>query len=424
MQINSFQTLSQTKLFESQLSALYGSAQFLFQKQRYTLMAMRFIDLFPNQKTFDVFSASGRIEIGGNHTDHQLGRVLAMAVDLDTVAFVSKNDDQVIRLISKDYEIAPIDLQDLSIHPEEYYTSMGIIRGIAHYFKALNGSIGGFDAYVESRVLSGSGMSSSASIEVLLAKILDVYYGSNKMDASTYAIISQKTENNYFNKPCGLMDQMIIAHGGFCAIDFYDKAMPHVQKIDAHGLFEPIDLCLVQCGGSHADLSLDYAEIFEDCKILSQYFNESVLSRVNPGSFYEQLPQLYNFFETRILLRGHHFFHENERVLQLMKAIEDSDLSSFMTHIMASGRSSYTYLQNVWNKHETKQGLALALMMAENALIDRGAYRVHGGGFAGTILMFVPKSLTPSLKVSFGRVFGDNSFIQIQPREAGVIQVF
>jgi len=424
MKTSAFTALSQSSSFDQKLSALYGIEQLPIQKDRYLRLAQHFTELFPSHDEFEIFSASGRIEVGGNHTDHQLGRVLAMAVDLDTVAFVCKNDDGIIRLVSKDYEIAPIDLKDLSIHEDEFYTTMGILRGMARYFKDSVGQVGGFDAYVESRVFSGSGLSSSASVEVLIAKILDTYYGKGSLSASDYAIMAQKAENNYFNKPCGLMDQMVIAHGGFCAIDFYEKENPVVTKIDSHGLFEPMDLCLVQCGGSHADLSSDYAEIFEDCKALSHYFNQNYLSRVQPIEFYAKLSELNQMFDTRVILRGHHFFHENARVLDLKKALEYQDLHSFLHHIIASGRSSYTNLQNVWNKHASKQGLALALMMAENALADQGAYRVHGGGFAGTILMFAPKAMTPGLKSAFNKVFGDHSFIQVRLREDGVIQVF
>ena len=423
MEITAFKEWVWTEAFESKLEHLYGPEQIEKQRIRYLHLLSRFQEVFPESSEFDVFSASGRIEVGGNHTDHQLGRVLAMAVDLDTVAFVRKNNDNMIRLVSKDYEIAPIELTDLSVHEDEYYTTMGIIRGLAHYFYEIHGTVGGFDAYVESNVFSGSGLSSSASIEVLIAKILDEYYGSSKMTVSDYAIISQKAENNYFNKPCGLMDQMVIAHGGFCAIDFYDKDHPVVNKVDAHGMFDKMDICLVQSGGSHADLSEDYAEIFRDCKALSQYFNQSYLSRVKFDDFYQSLPDLNQKFDTRVLLRGYHFFKENNRVLDLMESLNKHDLESFLSYILASGNSSYHYLQNVLNKHDTKQGLALALMMAENHLTDKGAWRVHGGGFAGTILMFVPKSLTTELKASFERVFGEGSFIQIRLREDGVIRV-
>lgn len=423
MEITTFKEWVWTEAFESKLEHLYGPEQIEKQRIRYLHLLSRFQEVFPESSEFDVFSASGRIEVGGNHTDHQLGRVLAMAVDLDTVAFVRKNNDNIIRLVSKDYEIAPIELTDLSVHEDEYYTTMGIIRGLAHYFHEIHGTVGGFDAYVESNVFSGSGLSSSASVEVLIAKILDEYYGSNKMTVSDYAIISQKAENNYFNKPCGLMDQMVIAHGGFCAIDFYDKDHPVVNKVDAQGMFDTMDICLVQSGGSHADLSEDYAEIFRDCKALSQYFDESYLSRVKFDDFYQSLPDLNQKFDTRVILRGYHFFKENNRVLDLMDSLNKHDLESFLTYILASGNSSYHYLQNVLNKHDSKQGLALALMMAENHLAGKGAWRVHGGGFAGTILMFVPKQLTTSLKSSFEAVFGEGSFIQIRLREDGVIRV-
>ena len=423
MEIKNFKEYVWTEAFEQTLEKLYGPHQIETQRIRYLNLLTRFQEVVPEVEDFDVFSASGRIEVGGNHTDHQLGRVLAMAVDLDTLAFVRKNEDNVIRLVSKDYAIAPVTLDDLAIREDEYYTTMGIIRGLANYFKEIHGQVGGFDAYVESNVLSGSGMSSSASVEVLIAKILDTYYGSDQLSVSDYAILSQKAENNYFNKPCGLMDQMVIAHGGFCAIDFYDKANPKVERIDSRGMLEDMDVCLVQSGGSHADLSDDYAEITKDCKVLSQYFKEEYLSRVAFDTFYAELPKLHESLDTRIILRGYHFFKENERVLNLMQALEHQDLRRFMDHIIASGNSSYHYLQNVLNKRDSKQGLALALMLAEHHLENRGAWRVHGGGFAGTILMFVPKAKTKELKQAFEDVFGLNSFMQIRLREEGVIQV-
>jgi galactokinase len=423
METKTFKQHLSSPAFQNELEKLYGKQQVPSQTERYLTIYQRFLDRFPNVSTFDIFSSSGRIEVGGNHTDHQLGRVLAMSVDLDTVAFACRNDQNVIHFVSKDYQIEPISCEDLSVHPEEYFTTMGLIRGLAFNFKEIHGSVGGFDAYVESSVMSGSGLSSSASVEVLIAKILDTYYGSNKMSVSDYAIIAQKAENNYFNKPCGLMDQMVIAHGGFCAIDFYDKSNPVVTKVDAHGMFDSMDICLVQSGGSHADLSGDYAEIFHDCKEISNYFNQEVLSRVNEENFNRELRTLYTRFDTRALLRAHHFFQENKRVLKLMDDLKQGNLPSFIQHIIDSGLSSMNYLQNTWNKHSHKQGLALALMMAEDQLKGKGAYRVHGGGFAGTILLFIPKQDTESIKMSYEAVFGKECFIQIRLREVGVIQV-
>jgi len=422
MKTNQFETFTKTTAFEETLIRLYGEEALKTQKERHLRLFTRFCDRFPKAESFEIFSASGRIEVGGNHTDHQLGRVLAMAVDLDTVAFAVKNDEHIIRFVSKDYQIEPIDLTNLDVRKDEMYTTMGLIRGLAYYFKEIYGSVGGFDAYVESNVFSGSGLSSSASVEVLIAQILESFYGNGKLDPSLMAIIAQKAENNYFNKPCGLMDQMVIAHGGFCAIDFYDKFNPLVTKLDSHSMFDSMDLCLVQTGGSHADLSQDYAEIFTDCKSISHYFDQDVLSRVDETKFNASLKTLYHKFDSRAILRAHHFFSENARVLDLMDALKQTDLNRFLQLIIDSGNSSNLYLRNTWNSHVSTQGLAVALMMAEDQLKGHGAWRVHGGGFAGTILMFVPKDKTESVKSSMEAVFGKDSFIKIRLRQDGVFQ--
>ncbi len=422
MKKSQFNEVVESEDFKKTLIRLYGDEAIVHQKERYLQIFSRFCDHFPQAEDFEIFSSSGRIEVGGNHTDHQLGRVLAMAVDLDTVAFTVKNTENIIRFVSKNYKIEPIDLNNLNVHEDEYFTTMGLIRGIAYYFKEIYGVIGGFDAYVESDVLSGSGLSSSASVEVLIVKILESYYGHGKLDPSLMAIISQMAENNYFNKPCGLMDQMVIAHGGFCAIDFYDKNNPIVTKLDSQSMFDQMDLCLVQTGGSHADLSADYAEIFTDCKMISRHFNQDVLSRVDKKLFDASLKELYEKYDSRAILRAHHFFQENQRVLDLMEALKQADLVSFLSLIVDSGNSSNTYLRNTWNKHVAQQGLAIALMIAEDHLKNKGAWRVHGGGFAGTILMFIPKEMTASLKSSLESVFGKHSFIKIRLRQEGVYQ--
>ncbi len=420
MKTKTFKTDIESKEFETNLSRLYGPQNVKKQQDRYLKIFKRFCDKFPLVTQFDIFSASGRIEVIGNHTDHQLGHVLAMSVDLDTVAFAFKNDENIIRFYSKDYLIEPIHLEDLSIQTKERYTTMGLIRGLANYFKELQGHVGGFNAYVESDVLSGSGLSSSASVEVLIAKILDTYYGNSKLSVSDYAVIAQKAENNYFDKPCGLMDQMVIAHGGFCAIDFNDSLNPKITKVTAHGLFDAMDICLIQTGGSHANLSADYAEIFTDCKTISKAFHKDVLSLVNEIDFYTDLNTLYAQFDTRAILRAHHFFSEDKRVLELAKAIDDNQIDTFLKLIIESGRSSALYLQNTWNKHSNQQGLSLALMMAEKNLQGHGAWRVHGGGFAGTVLLFVPKTQTAELKLRYQKIFGDDGFIIVRMREDGV----
>lgn len=422
MNTKTFKTILDSKDFESTMIRLYGQDALKRQAARYRLLFERFQSRFPNAERFDIFSASGRIEVIGNHTDHQLGKVLAMAVDLDTVAFAVKNEDRIIRFVSKDYQIDPIDLSHLEARKEEHYTTMGLIRGLAYYFKELYGFVGGFDAYVESDVLSGSGLSSSASVEVLIAKILESYYGNGKLTPDLMAIFAQKAENNYFNKPCGLMDQMVIAHGGFCAIDFYDKNNPIVTKVDPKTMLDSVDLCLVQTGGSHADLSGDYAEIFTDCKLISKAFDQATLSRVNENEFRLRMKDLYDHENSRAILRAHHVFTENKRVTTALNALETGDLDRILKTVIASGRSSALYLRNTWNPHATQQGLAIALMMAEELLEDQGAFRVHGGGFAGTILLFVPKAKTETLKDAMEAVFGEGSFIRIRKRQDGVFQ--
>lgn len=422
MNLNAVDTYFESSMFESTLYRLYGADAIVHQKTRYRRLFDQFHAHFPKARTVEIFSSPGRIEVIGNHTDHQLGKVLAMAVDLDTVALVAKNDEHIIRFVSKNYEIEPVDLSDLTVHEEEYYTTMGLLRGLAYYFNELYGHVGGFDAYVESDVLSGSGMSSSASVEVLIIKIFESLYGNGKMTPDLMAIFAQRAENTYFNKPCGLMDQMVIAHGGFCAIDFYDANNPRVTKVDPKAMFDSLDVCLVQTGGSHADLAGDYAEIFHDCKHIANVFDQTTLSRVDETAFRSQLNTLYAQEDSRAILRAHHVFTENKRVITALAALEQGHLDEFLAAVIASGRSSALYLRNLWNPHSPQQGLAIALMMAEELLEGQGASRVHGGGFAGTILLFVPKSKTTRVQDAMKSVFGEASFIRIRQRRDGVMQ--
>lgn len=397
----------------------YGDGQ----AKRYRSLVETFSHHFPQSQDLSMFSASGRIEVSGNHTDHQLGQVIAAAIHLDTLAVVSKNQDNIIRVQAEGYSIDPVDLSDLSAQSSEYYTSMGLIRGIAYYFKERTGVIGGFDAVVTSDVFSGSGLSSSAAFEVLMAAILNTLYGDNVLNRSQLAQISQKAENVYFNKPCGLMDQMAIAQGNFCYIDFYDKDQPIVEPLASGQLLKDYTLCLVQTGGSHADLSFAYAQITNDLKDVSHAFNESVLSRVSPDEFKARLSQLKETLPTRALLRAHHYFEEIKRVQRLKKAILENNTDAFLNIIIESGQSSYMYLQNIMHPSSEQQPLALALALAEQSLRHKGAWRVHGGGFGGTILMVVPNSEVSSLKMEFETIYGSKSFIPVHLRPEGVTQV-
>lgn len=409
--------------FQTHSENLYGPHYSNRQSERYENLIHRFIEHFPTAQDIHVFSASGRIEVGGNHTDHQLGQVLAAAIHLDTVAVVEKRTDLVINVMAQGYTIQAVDLSNLDIHEDEFYTSMGLIRGLAFYFKELTHNLGGFNAYIESDVFSGSGLSSSAAFEVLIAQILNQLYGHNALDASTLAIISQKAENNYFNKPCGLMDQMAIAQGGFCAIDFYHKDEPVITPIQAKDLLKDYEVCLVQTGGSHADLSFAYAQITQDMRLVSEAFKVTHLSRIPVGDFEARLPQLNQTLPTRALLRAHHYFEEIKRVEILKTAILNQDTPTFLNTIIASGRSSYMYLQNIMHPSSEAQPLALALALAERLLHEDGAWRVHGGGFGGTILLFVPKTKVPLVKNAFEEIYGKSSFIPVHIRPIGATQL-
>lgn len=408
--------------FEKKASHLYGPYA-TSQAQRYLKLVDTFGLTFNNTEHLSIFSASGRIEVSGNHTDHQLGHVIAAAIHLDTLAVVSKNEENIVRVMAEGYSIDPVNLDQLDALSSEYYTSMGLIRGIAHYFKELTGVCGGFNAVVTSDVFSGSGLSSSAAFEVLIAAIFNMLYGHDQLTRSQLAQLSQKAENVYFNKPCGLMDQMAIAQGNFCYIDFYDKDQPQVEPLAAKNLLKDYTLCLVQTGGSHADLSFAYAQITSDLKLVSNAFNESVLSRVSPDEFKKRLPELNESLPTRALLRAHHYFEEVKRVETLKKAILTNDTPSFLKNIIESGQSSYMYLQNIMHPTSEHQPLALALALAEQALRQQGAWRVHGGGFGGTILVVVPNQKVQEINVLFESIYGPHSFIPVHLRPEGVLQV-
>lgn len=409
--------------FKNICLTLYGKQFSLNQKERYLNVIAKYQTKFEQVEDLHLFSASGRIEVCGNHTDHQLGQVIAAAIHLDTIAIVSKNNLNRIRVFAEGYDIKEVDLSDLSIHKDEYFTSMALIRGIAFYVKEISASLGGFDAYISSDVFSGSGLSSSASFEVLIAEILNQLYASNILTKTQCAQISQKAENNYFNKPCGLMDQMAIAQGNFCFIDFYDKDNPNVIPLKSNDLLDGYTICLLQTGGSHADLSFAYQQITQDLKDVSNFFKQSVLSRVDVNEFHTSLPQLNKALPTRSLLRAHHYFEEIKRVQTIRESIIQNDIERFKQTIIESGYSSYMYLQNIMHPTSDDQPLALSLALAEENLRHTGAWRVHGGGFGGTILMIVPEHQVDALSKQFSAIYGEENFIPVHIRSIGVVQI-
>lgn len=395
------------------------------QKQRYEEALEKFINLY-GDKEVCVISVPGRSEIIGNHTDHQQGQVLAASIDLDMIAIVAKRDDGIIKVLSDDYDIPAIDLSDLSVHKKEMETSQGLIRGVAFKIEEEGGKVGGFDAFITSEVLQGSGLSSSAAFEVLIGNIFSNLYNEGLLDPAQIARIGQFAENVYFGKPCGLMDQSACSIGGLVYIDFQNKEEPSMERIEIDFSDFETALCITDVHASHADLVQEYAEIPLELKMVNTHFGQDVLREVDEHQFYEQLPTLRKELKNdRALLRAFHVFEENKRVQNAVEALKKEDLIAFENEILASGNSSFKYLQNVYPIRDPKnQALALALALSEHILQGRGAYRIHGGGFAGTIQAFVPNNLIERYQAQLDDVFGKGACRVLQIRPFGGIQVF
>ena len=366
-----------------------------------------------------VFSAPGRTELGGNHTDHQHGRVLAAAVELDTRAAVALNGTSRIRVLSEGYPVCEVDLRDLAVRPEERNTTAALIRGVAAGFAGRGCSLAGFDACVTSTVLPGSGLSSSAAFEVLLGTAINHLFSCGA-DAVEIAKIAQYAENVYFGKPCGLMDQMASSVGGCVAIDFADPAAPVVTPVDFDFSACGHRLCIIDSGASHADLTDEYAAVPGELAAVSGFFGKAVLRDVPEDAFYAALPELRRTAGDRAVLRAIHVYDENRRVEAQVAALQRGDFSAFLHYVNLSGHSSQELLQNVIPTGATAhQEVALALALARHLLGGRGACRVHGGGFAGTIQAFVPDDLLEGFRAGMEAVLGQGACHVLAIRKAG-----
>ena len=345
------------------------------------------------------FSAPGRTEIGGNHTDHQHGCVLAAAVNLETLADVSLNASDMIWVQSEGYPAFGVDLTDLSVHEEEKNTTAALVRGVAAAFAQRGAKLQGFDMAVTSTVLPGSGLSSSAAFEVLVGTILNELFFDRKLSAIEIAQIGQYAENVYFGKPCGLMDQMASSVGGMVYIDFADPENPIVEKIDFDFQKEGYDLCIIDSGADHADLTDEYAAITRELKKLCAFFGKEYLRQIPEAEFMAALPTLRGKVSDRAILRAMHVYRENERVVAQCNALKTNDINSFLRLITESGHSSWMYMQNINPAGAVqKQPVAFALALCDSLLRGKGAYRVHGGGFAGTVQAFVPHHMLDGFK--------------------------
>ena len=353
------------------------------------------------------FSAPGRTEIGGNHTDHQRGRVLAAAVNLDTVAAVRVNGTDTIRILSKGYPMSVVNVTELIPVEAEINTTPALIRGVAARFTQMGCRVRGFDAYCESTVLPGSGLSSSAAYEVLIGTIINHLFFDGTVSQPEIAMIGQYAENVFFGKPCGLMDQMVSSVGNLITIDFFDKDYPVIKPVDVDFSAYGHALCIIDSGADHADLTDEYAAIPGETKAVAACFGKEVLSQIEEADFYAAIPALRRTCGDRAVMRAIHFYQENARVPQQVEALEEGNFDRFLQLIKQSGYSSWMYLQNVIPAgYKSHQDVAVALGLCEHYLNGRGAYRVHGGGFAGTVQAFVPLDILDSFVAGIDGALG------------------
>ena len=369
------------------------------------------------------FSAPGRTEIGGNHTDHQHGCVLAAAVNLETLADVSLNESNTIWVQSEGYPAFGVDLTDLSVHEEEKNTTAALVRGVAAAFAQRGAKLRGFDMAVTSTVLPGSGLSSSAAFEVLVGTILNELFFDRKLSAIEIAQIGQYAENVYFGKPCGLMDQMASSVGGMVYIDFADSEHPIVEKIDFDFQKAGYDLCIIDSGADHADLTDEYAAITRELKELCAFFGKDYLRQIPETDFMMALPKLRETVSDRAILRAMHVYRENERVVAQCDALKTNDINSFLRLVTESGHSSWMYMQNINPAGAVqKQPVAFALALCDSLLRGKGAYRVHGGGFAGTVQAFVPHHMLDGFKEAVEAGLGKGSCHVLNVRPYGGVR--
>lgn len=404
---------------------LYGAEKAAFQRDRYTTAIDEYSKIYGADRDVNLFSVPGRSEISGNHTDHNHGRVIAASIDLDIIAVASKRSDNFIKIKSEGFMEDSVDITNLLPDDKLRFTSAAIISGMCSGFKKNSFDYGAFDAYTTSNVFKGSGLSSSAAFEVMVGNILNHYFNNGAVSAPEIAKIAQYSENIYFGKPCGLMDQTACAVGGFVAIDFNDPANPVIEKLNfdlsAHGY----SLCIVNTGGNHADLNDDYASIPEEMKAVAAEFGQAQLRGLTYCDIFKRLPEIRYQHGDRAILRALHFIEENDRVLEQTLALKSGDLDGFLNGVTASGNSSYKKLQNVFTTiNVNEQGLSLALAIAEHQLAGKkAACRVHGGGFAGTIQAFVPSCDTDEFRNTLDAVFGKGACAALKVRKLGAVKL-
>ncbi len=410
--------------FDDVFARLYGQQNIAKQRERYSGAVREFVALYGDSDNIRLFSAPGRTEIGGNHTDHNHGCVVAASVNLDVIAVAAPQEGTLVHVKSEGFPEDMVDISYLVKDVDEINRSASLIRGVAAGFEGEGLRIGGFNAYTTSNVLKGSGLSSSAAFEVLLGTILSHLYNGGSVSPVKIAQIAQFAENMFFGKPSGLMDQMASSVGGIITIDFKDTKKPVIQEIDYDFAKSGCTLCIVDVGGDHADLTHEYAAIPAEMRQVAELLGCEYLRETTLEQLLARLPEIREKAGDRAALRAMHFLKENDRVDGMVKALNHKDFQAFCNYVNQSGESSYQYLQNVYCASNVReQPMSVALCLADHLLRGRGAWRVHGGGFGGTIQCFVPAEMTENFQQTMESVFGQGSCHILSIRQAGGVEL-
>ena len=426
MKIQELKNLINEGNFDKKFTVLYDENAVISQRERYLGAIDSFAQIFGADRDVNLYSVAGRSELAGNHTDHNCGKVIAASINLDIIAVVSQNGTDTVNLKSEGFDQLSVNYTQYRLPCEESFgTSASIIAGMCRGFSDKGHKIGGFDAYCTSSVLRGSGLSSSAAFEDMIGNILNHEFNGGVISNVDIAKLAQYSENVFFGKPCGLMDQVACAYGGIVAIDFEDTKSPKIEKIDFDLSKAGYNLCIVDTGGNHADLTDDYASVPSEMKSVAAYFGKKVLRECSLAEVLASAKEIRTKCGDRALMRAIHFFCENERVDTMKEALCAGELDVYFAGVLESGRSSFDYLQNVYTtKNVNEQGLSLALCITERFMSgNKGAFRVHGGGFAGTIQAYVPVEAAGLYKETMDSVFGEGACLVLRARPYGAVKV-
>lgn len=423
MKITELKNYIEEGKLDQQLIDLYGEEALPSQKERYLSILSKTIDHYGDEEA-NIFSAPGRTEVGGNHTDHQLGKVLAASLNLDVVACVIPTSDNIVTYASEGYEVKPVDVSDTDIKQDEKNSTEALIRGVAAGLNKRGYKAGGFKCYAESDVINGGGMSSSAAFEVLLGTIQNALYNDSKVSSEDIAKIGQYAENVYFMKASGLLDQMACSVGSFAAMDFKDPENPVVEKVPFNPSDYGYDLIITDVKASHADLSDEYSKVPQEMKAAAKVLGHEVLSETTLDELIAHVKEIREQCGDRAFLRAYHFVNETKRAEEEAVALKNQDIDTFLKLVRESGHSSWMYLQNISvGSMPNAQAVAIGLALSEAIIGEDGAYRVHGGGFAGTIQAFVKKETTPHFIETMENTFGKGCCYILRIRNVGGIKL-